>query len=336
MRCSPWLPKARSSRPCSRSSTSSRCGPAEVVSRSRSRDAALAPAPRAAPRPSTATCCGSAGSRRRRGRRAAPSRSRNSGSARSQKRCRACATDGPGLGELLVPRVEVAREGPPGADPPQQRHPLLERGGVGAAGARVGRPEAGDRAIHVGAAQGRRALHDVEALGQEDDAREALGEGVGAAHGRAVDGDALRLARGDGHARRRRAAALLALELDAQEGRRRRGCSGRRSRCAATCRRGRRAGPPAGSSCPRRSGRRRASCRGRGRSPAPRSSGRRRPGDGRRAARRRRLGQPDRHEQVPEVVAAALEQRRAAAARSGAARARPRRRPRCRRAGSPG
>ena len=37
---------------------------------------------------------------------------------------------GAGLGQLLVPRVEVGGAGAPGADAPQQRDPLLQRGGV--------------------------------------------------------------------------------------------------------------------------------------------------------------------------------------------------------------
>ena len=217
MRCSPWLPNARSSRPCSRSSTSSRCGPAEVVSRSRSRARR------------SASALAQPVDRRRPGRAVAQARvvavAAEQPEPLLEQRLRAVAEplprrgdDGAGLGELLVPGVEVGRERAAGADAPQQRDALLEGRGVGAAGAGVGGPQAGDRAIDVGAAQGGRALHDVQALRQEHDAREALGEGVRAAHRRAVDGDALRLARRDGDARGRRPAALLALCLDAQEG----------------------------------------------------------------------------------------------------------------------
>jgi hypothetical protein len=97
--------------------------------------------------------------------------------------------------ELGVPRRQRAAAGAAGADRRDQRVALRERGGVRAARAGAAGPQRGDDLVEVRAAQRRRAEHQLEAVGQEDRherARRRVGQPLDR---RAVDLQALRLAR---------------------------------------------------------------------------------------------------------------------------------------------
>ena len=214
-RCSPCDPYARSSRPARRNATSSRCGPWPLKPRSRSDVHALGEL--------RGELGGVRGLRTRPvaqlGALAQAQRLRERREARCQQiddRCAIVAQRDPVTGELGVPRAQRVARRAAAADRRQQRVALGQRAAVGASRRAAGGPARSDDLVDVRAAQRRRALDELQAVGHEDaderahlDVDEALDED-------AVGLQALRLARAEADRQLVRAALAVAqVDLDA-------------------------------------------------------------------------------------------------------------------------
>ena len=117
----------------------------------------------------------------------------------------------------VIPGIERALVRDAGADAPQQVVALRERASEVAARAGSGRPAASGSAIEIRTAGGRRALHDRQAIGREDEDGEAGRQRVQRRRSSAVDRDAFRLTRAEAHSDLRRTPLDDGSHLDARQ-----------------------------------------------------------------------------------------------------------------------
>ena len=299
VRCSPCEPKPRRSRSAARICRVPEMGADARSSRARDRGRA---APRAR-RPS-----GRARARRRASAPASPSSAACSREARRQRgdELRAGGVElGPERRDLLRPRLERVACGGARAHAAERLVPLRKRPTVLAREPCPGRGRPAEHAVEVCPPHRWAALDDRQPVGDERERREPRAELLRRWRAAApFSAQLLALAGRDRH-----------LGLDRRAGfrpsrRTRAACSPKRTRRGSARVRGekpctRRGAPPAGSSSRPRSGRPPARARARGQGRERRTSGSSEAWPGRRSA-----GQPDRHDQVEEVVALAVEKPR--------------------------